>query len=95
MNTRVADDPFDLGTRALEERYGKEHLAGRLAAQIAIARRASEEKSRFFASASHDLRQPLHAIALFGAGTPATRARVRNVGSVQACQRACPAAGPR
>jgi signal transduction histidine kinase/CheY-like chemotaxis protein len=57
----------DLITRALEERYAKEDLAGKLAEQVAIARRASEEKSRFFASASHDLRQPLHAIALFGA----------------------------
>jgi signal transduction histidine kinase len=57
----------DLITRALEERYAKEDLAAQLAEQVAIAQRASEEKSRFFASASHDLRQPLHAIALFGA----------------------------
>ncbi len=54
-------------TRALEERYAKEDLAVQLADQVAIAQRASEEKSRFLASASHDLRQPLHAIALFGA----------------------------
>ena len=37
------------------------------AEQMAITRRASEDKTRFFAAASHDLRQPLHAIALFGA----------------------------
>jgi signal transduction histidine kinase len=57
----------DLITRALEERYAKEDLAVQLAQQVTIAQRANEEKSRFFASASHDLRQPLHAIALFGA----------------------------
>ncbi|HEX9207008.1 MAG TPA: hybrid sensor histidine kinase/response regulator [Steroidobacteraceae bacterium] len=52
---------------ALVERFNNEALARQLAEQVDVARRASEEKTRFFASASHDLRQPLHAIALFGA----------------------------
>ncbi|MBX3608901.1 MAG: response regulator [Hydrogenophaga sp.] len=52
---------------ALRTRFEKEALADQLAEQMAITRRASEEKTRFFAAASHDLRQPLHAIALFGA----------------------------
>lgn len=52
---------------ALVERFNNEALARQLSEQVDIARRASEEKTRFFASASHDLRQPLHAIALFGA----------------------------
>lgn len=48
-------------------RFEKEDLAAALAQQAAIAERASAEKTRFFAAASHDLRQPLHAIGLFGA----------------------------
>lgn len=54
-------------TDALMVRFEKEALAEKLSEQIAIATRASKEKTRFFAAASHDLRQPLHAIALFGA----------------------------
>src|SRR5690606_34508247 len=30
-----------------------------------VARKANEEKNRFMAAASHDLRQPLHAMTLF------------------------------
>ncbi len=53
-------------TTALHTRFEKEALAEELAQQVRIAQQASEEKTRFFAAASHDLRQPLHAIALFG-----------------------------
>ena len=52
---------------ALLSRFEKEALAEELARQMAVTQKVSEEKTRFFASASHDLRQPLHAIALFGA----------------------------
>jgi CheY-like chemotaxis protein len=48
-------------------RFENEALAARLGEQIAATERASEEKTRFLGTASHDLRQPLHAIALFGA----------------------------
>lgn len=54
-------------TTTLVERFTKEDMAQELVRQNEIARRASEDKTRFFASASHDLRQPLHALALFGA----------------------------
>ncbi|MDP9879199.1 signal transduction histidine kinase/ActR/RegA family two-component response regulator [Variovorax boronicumulans] len=54
-------------TAALTMRFEKEALAEQLSHQIAATQRASEEKTRFLAAASHDLRQPLHAIALFGA----------------------------
>ena len=53
-------------TEALRARYEKEDLAQRLAEQVRIVERASLEKTRFFASASHDLRQPLHSLGLFG-----------------------------
>jgi signal transduction histidine kinase len=54
-------------TETLLSRFEKEALAELIASQMAVTQRLSDEKTRFFASASHDLRQPLHAIALFGA----------------------------
>ena len=42
------------------------HATSNLAAKKEEAERANTAKSRFFASASHDLRQPLHALGLFG-----------------------------
>jgi signal transduction histidine kinase len=57
---------------SLQARFDNEVLAGRLIAQNAeldrarvTAEQASGAKTRFFAAASHDLRQPLHAIGLF------------------------------
>jgi signal transduction histidine kinase/CheY-like chemotaxis protein len=54
-------------TDALLARFENEALSDQLAHQVAATQRVSDEKTRFFAAASHDLRQPLHAIALFGA----------------------------
>ncbi|MDB5963651.1 MAG: hybrid sensor histidine kinase/response regulator, partial [Polaromonas sp.] len=54
-------------TEALRARYEGEELARRLAEQVQKVEQASLEKTRFFASASHDLRQPLHSLGLFGA----------------------------
>ncbi len=54
-------------TEALRTRYEKEDLAQRLSEQVRISERANLEKTRFLASASHDLRQPLHSIGLFAA----------------------------
>ncbi len=42
------------------------HATADLAAKKDEAERANTTKSRFFAAASHDLRQPLHALGLFG-----------------------------
>jgi signal transduction histidine kinase len=57
---------------SLRGRFENEALAERLAVQNAeldaariAAEQASRAKTRFFAAASHDLRQPLHAIGLF------------------------------
>jgi signal transduction histidine kinase/CheY-like chemotaxis protein len=55
----------DLLAESLTARFEKEDLARRLARQVELVEEANREKSRFFASASHDLRQPLHAISLF------------------------------
>lgn len=51
---------------SMRTRLEKENLAARLAEQVRAVELASLEKTRFFASASHDLRQPLHSIGLLG-----------------------------
>lgn len=50
---------------ALRLRFEKERLAEDLKAQKELAEQANLAKSRFLASASHDLRQPMHALSLF------------------------------
>lgn len=66
MMLRVGVQEHKLLTESLTLRFENEYLAARLREQVAATERASEEKTRFLAAASHDLRQPLHAIALFG-----------------------------
>ncbi len=46
-----------------------------LTAKKIMAERANQAKSRFFAAASHDLRQPLHALSLFVAALKARNAQ--------------------
>ncbi|MEQ9567501.1 MAG: HAMP domain-containing sensor histidine kinase, partial [Pseudomonadales bacterium] len=50
---------------SLRLRYANQHLLRELRQQKMIAENADLEKSRFLAAASHDLRQPLHAMSLF------------------------------
>jgi signal transduction histidine kinase len=59
---------------SLRNRFEKQSLAERLAAQNidldearVAAEQANRSKTQFFAAASHDLRQPLHAMGLFAA----------------------------
>jgi two-component system, sensor histidine kinase len=59
-------------TESLRNRFEKQALADRLAAQNVdleqariAAEHANRSKTQFFAAASHDLRQPLHAVGLF------------------------------
>lgn len=51
--------------KSLWQRYENDQLIEQLTIQKAIAEAASHDKSRFLASASHDLRQPLQALVLF------------------------------
>jgi two-component system, sensor histidine kinase len=62
------------------------HSESELARQLEIAKakkeeaeRASEAKSRFLAAASHDLRQPLHALTLFATELASGMTRSRNL----------------
>jgi signal transduction histidine kinase/CheY-like chemotaxis protein len=56
---------------SLHTRYEKEALAQSLQEQVRKVEKVSAEKTRFLASASHDLRQPLHSLGLFGAAISA------------------------
>ncbi|WP_114812684.1 hybrid sensor histidine kinase/response regulator [Paraburkholderia kururiensis] len=53
--------------RVVEARVDQQRLAESLAQQKLLVEEASLAKTRFFAAASHDLRQPLHAIGLLAA----------------------------
>jgi signal transduction histidine kinase/CheY-like chemotaxis protein len=53
--------------RVVQARVDQQTLAESLAVQKLVAEEASLAKTRFFAAASHDLRQPLHAIGLLAA----------------------------
>lgn len=67
MLLRAGMHETDQLTEALTLRFENEALAARLQEQVQETERASLEKTRFLTTASHDLRQPLHAISLFGA----------------------------
>ena len=49
----------------LATRFHNEDLVQQLRSQVEVAARANQEKTRFLASAAHDLRQPLHALGMF------------------------------
>jgi signal transduction histidine kinase len=62
---RLTLDQNDSLAQLLAVRCRNEDLVQRLQSQIEVAARANEEKTRFLASAAHDLRQPLHALGMF------------------------------
>lgn len=69
IEVRTQDELGDLGFRfnamaeSLQNSYAT--LENRVQERTAELAEANEAKSRFFAAASHDLRQPLHALALY------------------------------
>lgn len=52
---------------ARRTRLANDALVNELRQQVFLVERANREKSRFLAAASHDLRQPMHAMGLFAA----------------------------
>jgi len=71
---------------ALQLRFENESLIGQLTAEKERAESASVAKTRFLATASHDLRQPIHAMSLFVPALQALSERAeispRTVGSI-------------
>ena len=74
-------------------RFEKDALMADLQRQKELAEQASQDKSRFLAAASHDLRQPLHALGLFAqalrertGGTPQQELAQRIGASVDALE---------
>ncbi len=63
----LARDAFRLFRESFEIRLQQVALNQRLEAALAQAEEANRAKTRFLAAASHDLRQPMHALAALGA----------------------------
>jgi two-component system, sensor histidine kinase len=85
ISTRLAQNLHRAYTDALSLRFDNLELIEDLRRQKLVAEEANVAKSRFLAAASHDLRQPMHALGLFvqtlqDANLPETeRATVVNV----------------
>lgn len=63
--TRVARQQNRTALEAITLRFQNLDLVAELRRQTEVAEQANAAKSRFLAAASHDLRQPLHALQLF------------------------------
>src|SRR3984957_3616289 len=64
----LANSFSELLMKALRLQFANLDLANDLLRQKELAETANVAKSRFLASASHDLRQPVHALGMFGGG---------------------------
>ena len=67
LQLRLALAQNHLLSTTLQAQVENAALVERLHRQMELTAQASREKSQFLASASHDLRQPLHALSFFGA----------------------------
>ncbi len=67
MTWFFADSQHQLLMTALRTKLDNDALVHALRRQVVLVEQANREKSRFLASASHDLRQPMHALGLFAA----------------------------
>jgi signal transduction histidine kinase/CheY-like chemotaxis protein len=65
MSWFFADRQHQLMMKALHAELDNNALVHALRQQVVLVEQANREKSRFLASASHDLRQPMHALGLF------------------------------
>lgn len=67
MQFRLASNTFRIFLTAFENRKQLALVNERLQGALEQAESASQAKNRFLASASHDLRQPIHTLSLFSA----------------------------
>ncbi|WP_130413323.1 hybrid sensor histidine kinase/response regulator [Fluviicoccus keumensis] len=72
---RMALERRDVIAQNMRLREDKEALLEQQAIEVARTKQANQDKSAFLAAASHDLRQPVHAVMLLG---HALRLRVRD-----------------
>ncbi len=77
--TRFARTVRANAVETMRLRFENVKLVEQLTREKQIATNANDQKSRFLASASHDLRQPLHALGLFAASL-----KSRNLGATEA-----------
>ena len=75
----------------IEARFRNSDLMRQLAAEKQLAETAVSEKNSFIAAASHDLRQPLHALSLFVASLQRGRLSERQQLTVNDMQKSCSA----
>ena len=83
---------------AEQTRLSNDALVRELRQQVFLVERANRDKSRFVAAASHDLRQPMHALGLFAAslekslaGTPLQPTVANMIRAVDALEQSCSA----
>ena len=83
---------------AEQTRLSNDALVRELRQQVFLVERANRDKSRFLAAASHDLRQPMHALGLFAASlekslidTPLQPTVVNMMRAVDALEQSCSA----
>jgi signal transduction histidine kinase/CheY-like chemotaxis protein len=67
MTLFFANAEYRLFIKELQTKLDNDALVRALRQQVVLVEEADREKSRFVASASHDLRQPMHALGLFAA----------------------------
>lgn len=84
--------------QALQTKQSNDALVNELRQQVFLVERANRDKSRFLAAASHDLRQPMHALGLFAASleksladTPLQPTVVNMLRAVDALEQSCSA----
>jgi two-component system, sensor histidine kinase len=83
---------------AEQTKLSNDALVRELRQQVFLVERANRDKSRFLAAASHDLRQPMHALGLFAAslekslgGTPLQPTVANMIRAVDALEQSCSA----
>ena len=93
MMTRFAHVLHESFMTSTRLRFENSSLVEALQREKAAAVDANQAKSRFLAAASHDLRQPMHALSLFMASIPAQRLEPEEAGILDNMRKSADAMG--